>query len=54
MICELEEIVGSHYPRCVCRDEQQMIDDRYASQQAIRDMEQHKCVSNNDSGGCGR
>lgn len=52
MICELEELVGSHYPRCVCRDEQQIVADRAEAQQAVRDMEQHKCVSSG-GGSCG-
>ena len=46
MVCEFEELVGTHLPKCICRDEQQIVADRAASQQAITDMEQHKCVSN--------
>ena len=46
MICEMEELVGTHLPRCVCRDEKQIVADREDSQQTVLDMEQHKCISN--------
>jgi hypothetical protein len=46
MFCEFEEPVGSHVPRCVCRDEQQAIADRDIAQQYIRDLEHGKCITN--------
>jgi hypothetical protein len=51
MICEFEEPVGSHVPRCVCRDEQNIIADRENTQQYLRDMEHGACL-NNGSGPC--
>jgi hypothetical protein len=51
MICELEELVGSHVPRCVCRDEQQLVADRDASQEYVREIEHGRCISNG-SGTC--
>ena len=39
MVCEREELVGSHFPRCICRDEQQVIADRERAQQDARDAE---------------
>jgi len=42
----MEELVGTHLPRCVCRDEKQIVADREASQQNVLDMMQHKCISN--------
>src|SRR5207248_344057 len=46
MICEFEELVGTHLPRCVCRDEKQIVADREGSQQNVLDMLQHKCLYN--------
>jgi hypothetical protein len=45
MICGWEEFVGSHVPKCVCRDEKQMQADREQAQQYLRDVEAGKCVS---------
>ena len=54
MVCEMEELLGTHMARCVCRDEQQIADDREGSQQALRDAEQHKCVVSPGSAQCGK
>lgn len=42
MICELQDLVGSHVPKCVCRDEGQVDEDRDGAQQAMRTAAQHK------------
>ena len=54
MVCEMEELLGTHMARCVCRVAQQIADDRDGSQQALRDAEQHKCVVSPGSAQCGK
>ena len=46
MVCGWEEFVGSHVPKCVCRDEQQVAEDRESSQEWIRVNEHGRCISN--------
>ena len=46
MICGWEELVGSHVPKCICRDEKQLEEDRQAGQAYLRDAEHGRCVSN--------
>ena len=41
MICALEEVLGTHVPQCVCRDESQADSTRAAAQQSIRERESH-------------
>ena len=53
MICEFEEPVGSHVPRCVCRDEQNIVADRENTQQYLRDMEHTGCITNG-GGACAK
>jgi len=38
--CQLEELVGSHLPKCVCRDEQNDDRIRNEAQQYLREAEQ--------------
>ncbi|HUJ28600.1 MAG TPA: hypothetical protein VLW85_21405 [Myxococcales bacterium] len=52
MMCEREEPLGSHYPRCVCRDEAAIAADRAATRQGIDDLGAVKCVSH-DTANCG-
>jgi hypothetical protein len=52
LLCERQEIVGSHFQRCVCRDENQIVADREATRQAVIDAEIPKCVANG-GGSCG-
>lgn len=40
--CALEEIVGSHIPKCVCRDELQVNDEREEARQYMRDASQSR------------
>jgi hypothetical protein len=42
MVCELQEPVGSHLPKCVCWDEQQMAQNREDAQEMIREQTAHK------------
>jgi hypothetical protein len=46
MICELEEFTGSHISKCVCRDEDEIVATREASQGYIRSITGGKCLSN--------
>ena len=39
--CGLEELVGSHIPKCVCRDEAEIADRRNESQQYFREAQQN-------------
>ena len=41
-VCELETVVGTHVPKCVCRDEEQMNLDREETQQYLRDAQATK------------
>jgi hypothetical protein len=45
MICEFEEPLGSHIPKCICHDEQEIVATREETQQALHDMEINKCVA---------
>jgi hypothetical protein len=45
MTCGWEELVGTHVPRCICRDEKQQELDRDMAQQYLRDVEMGRCVS---------
>jgi hypothetical protein len=38
--CGFEEVVGSHIPKCVCRDEMKSPDDRAEAQQYLREAAQ--------------
>ena len=38
--CSLEEVAGSHFPKCVCRDEMQSADQRAEAVQYLREAEQ--------------
>jgi len=42
MVCELEDPVGSHLPKCICRDELAMDADREATQRYLQEAEQTK------------
>src|SRR5215471_4227630 len=42
MVCELQEPVGSHMPKCVCWDEQQIAQNREDAQDMIREQTAHK------------
>jgi len=37
--CSFEELVGSHIPKCVCRDEMQTPEERTEAQQYLRNAE---------------
>ena len=41
MICGFEMLVGTHVPKCVCRDEQEILAAREASQAYIRSTHTH-------------
>ncbi len=47
MMCEVEEVVGSHMPRCICRAEEQIAADRDAAQQARRESESKQPLQGN-------
>ena len=38
--CALEEITGSHIPKCVCRDEMRGVEDRAEAVQYLREAQQ--------------
>jgi hypothetical protein len=40
--CALEETLGSHIPKCVCRDEMRSAEDRAATVQYLREAEQSR------------
>jgi hypothetical protein len=40
--CSLEELIGSHIPKCVCRDESKAAYERANAQQYMRDAEQSR------------
>jgi hypothetical protein len=44
--CGLEEILGSHIPKCVCRDEMQMRDQREEAKQYLRDHQDRQPITN--------
>lgn len=46
MICGFELLVGTHVPKCVCRDEQEALAAREQSQEYIRSLEHGRCASN--------
>jgi hypothetical protein len=46
MICGFETLVGTHVPKCVCRDEQEALAARESSQEYIRSLEHGRCASN--------
>ena len=52
MFCEREETLGSHYPRCICRDEKDIEAERAATRQGLDALGQTKCVAG-DSARCG-
>lgn len=39
VFCGLEELVGTHLPKCICRDEAQAADQRDEAQQYLRDAD---------------
>jgi len=42
MLCGWEEFTGSHVPKCICRDEQGIIEEREQTQDWLRTNE-HQC-----------
>jgi len=46
--CGFEELVGSHIPKCVCRDEMRTPEDRAVAQQYLREAQQARQLVKGD------
>jgi hypothetical protein len=51
MICEMEEPVGSHLPKCVCRDELALADEKDKTQETMRALQEHHQTGMGGQGG---
>jgi hypothetical protein len=52
MVCEMIEPVGSHVPKCLCRDEGLIAQQRQESQDALRAMDPNAQVCGGVAGNC--